>query len=153
MTLSRKIQGGNLLLVLGALTFCAGMVHADFNQSIIDSAMNIRLVSYANKEGTAPSVVKPAQAFYYLTLVASVNPNATAANGKKVKDQVIAIFQNLVKGGNEPKCSNPLYGWSDGPIGLSLVLIKKTPALWNSLTSDEQEKADWLMKALAITGN
>ena len=152
MILGKTTQKGRLLLLLGVLICCVVGTHVSFNQSTIDLAMNTTLLSYdGNKTGCG--VVKSAHAFYYLTLIASINPNATATNGKKVKDQVIAHFQYLVKGGNEPKCSNPLYGWSDGAVGLSLVLIKKTPALWNSLTSKEQEKADWLMKALAITGN
>ena len=154
MILDKTIQRGKLLLVLGVLAFSFVGAHAGFNQSTIDLAMSNKLASYdGNKSGASPSVVKSVHAFYYLTLVASLNPNATATNGKKVKDQAIAHFQHLVKGGNEPKCSNPLYGWSDGAVGLSLVLIKKTPALWNSLTPSEKEKADWLMKALAITGN
>ena len=153
MVLDLATQRRAFLLVLGVLICCFMGAQASFNQSTIDLAMKIHLSSYADKEGTAVSLVKATHAFYYLTLVASLNPNATATNGKKVKDQAIAHFQHLVKGGNEPKCSNPLYGWSDGAVGLSLVLIKKTPALWNSLTSKEQEKADWLMKALAVTGN
>ena len=154
MFLDQTTQTGKLLLVVGVLICCFVGASAGFNQSIVDLAMSTRPASYdGNKQGTSPSVVKGAQAFYYLALVASVNHNATSSDGKKVKDQVIVHFRNVIKGGHEPRCSSPLNGWSDGPIALAIVLMKNTPILWNSLTSSEQAMADWLMKALAVTGS
>lgn len=124
----------------------------NFSQALIDDAMSQSLLGYT-KKGDAPSIVICAQAFHYLSLVAHFNPNAKDSKNNLVKDKVLAHYRNMISGGKEPYCGQPLYAWSDGAVGQALLIIKNTPILWNSLTSAEQADSDLLMQALAIASN
>jgi len=128
-----------------------------FSQAAIDDAMGQPMVAFGSdssgSHGDTPVVVHSSTAFFYLSMVAHFNPNATSSSGASVASHVLAFFRFYIAGGHEPSCSNPLYGWGDGPFGQGLLYIRTTPALWNSLTAAEQAKADILMKSLAIAGN
>ena len=151
------VVAGFLAFVLISVLPGQATTTSPFDQSAIDDAMSQPMKAFGpdstGPHGDTPSVVHSAQAFFFLALVAHYDPSSTSTGGASVANQVLAIFRFYVAGGHEPACSNPLYGWGDGPVGQGLLLIKKTPALWNALTPTEQGKADLLMSALAIAGN
>jgi hypothetical protein len=123
-----------------------------FNQAQIDDAMAQKLIGYTSV-GTSPSTVMSAQAFHYLALATHFSPDATDSKKNPLKERALAHYRNLISGGKEPYCGQPLYGWSDGAVGQSLLIIKYTPELWSALSLAEQSDADLLMRALAIANN
>ncbi len=150
-----------LVLIFWAITCFATLAKAQtgpaFSQAAIDDAMGQSMVAFGSdssgSHGDTPAVVHSATAFYYLSMVAHFNPNAASSSGNSVAGHVLVFFRFYIAGGHEPSCSNPLFGWGDGPFGQGLLYIRTTPGLWNSLSAAEQGKADLLMKALAIAGN
>src|SRR3990167_6566968 len=110
-----------------------------FTQAQIDDALTKALIGYTTV-GSSPSVVCSAQAFHYLALVTHFNPSATDSYNNSVQGRVLAHYRNMISGGKEPYCGQPLYAWADGAVGQSLLIIKNTPALWNSLTAAEQDR-------------
>lgn len=125
-----------------------------FQPEIVSKAMSTPLISFADQErGTNQSIAYQAKSFYFLVLTTHFNPEAKDTSGKLVKDQALAHIRNLISGGKEPHASGNLAGWSHNMVAQTLVLSKNTPAIWNSLSSEEKTKIDWLMKALAIAAN
>ena len=140
-----------------------GSVDADkilsFTQSIMDTAIdNVPLVRFTDSmdslyAGWTNLEKRSSTAIYYLTLSEYLNQGAkSSVTGKTAKDRVLEQFRALIKGGNEPfACSGPYL--SHAVVSSAIVLAKNTPSIWNSLTDDEHERLDCLMKALAICGN
>lgn len=93
------------------------------------------------------------KAFYYLTLLTHLDENTLSPDGTmNAKDETLRRLRVLIEGGNEPNaCIGPY--WSQAVVASSLTLLRHTPSLWESLTTDEQQRCDWLMRALAVAGN
>lgn len=141
-----------ILIPLLALHGCAN-AQLPFSAEVIDRAMSVEFVSYEGRVGTSPRTVLSSHAFYFLTLVSAVDPSVRGSNNQLVKERALQHLRNVVVGGREPTCSNPLYGWSDGPVALSMTIMRKTPHFWDSLTLGDRARCHWLMKALAVNGN
>src|SRR5258708_7842775 len=149
-----------LVLIFWAITCFATLAKAQtgpvFSQAAIDDAMGQSMVAFGSdssgSHGDTPAVVHSATAFYYLSMVAHFNPNAASSSGNSVAGHVLAFFRFYIAGGHEPSCSNPLFGWGDGPFGQGLLYIRTTPWLWNSLSGAEQRKAELPMKPLPVSG-
>lgn len=130
-----------------------------FTQSIMDNAIDsVPLVRFTDSmhslyAGWTNLEKRSSTAMYYLTLSEYLNQGAkSSVTGKTAKDRALEQFRALIKGGNEPfACSGPYL--SHAVVSSAIVLAKNTPSIWNSLTADEHERLDWLMKALAICGN
>lgn len=131
----------------------------NFTQSIMDNAIDsVPLVRFTDSKdslyaGWTNLEKRSSTAMYYLTLSEYLNQGAkSSVTGKTAKDRALEHFRALIKGGNEPfACSGPYL--SHAVVSSAIVLAKNTPSIWNSLTADEHERLDWLMKALAICGN
>lgn len=131
----------------------------NFTQSIMDNAIDsVPLVRFTDSmsslyAGWTNLEKRSSTAMYYLTLSEYLNQGAkSSVTGKTAKDRALEQFRALIKGGNEPfACSGPYL--SHAVVSSAIVLAKNTPSIWNSLTADEHERLDWLMKALAICGN
>lgn len=128
-------------------------------QSVIDDAMAQPLLDYRAgntwnpNAGCHPDVVKSAHAFYFLA-VAAYYDSAAASGGTLCKDRVLAHFRSVTTGGGtEPVCGNPLNSFADCAVAQSILMMRYTSSVWAGLTTAERTKADWLMKALAVTGN
>jgi hypothetical protein len=54
---------------------------------------------------------------------------------------------------NEPEAQGGIGGWTHHVPAHALLLAKRTPAVWNQLSADEQSRADLLMQALALAAH
>lgn len=53
----------------------------------------------------------------------------------------------------EPEAQGGIGGWTHHVPAHALLLAKRTPAVWNQLSADEQARADLLMQALALAAH
>ena len=154
------------IIVSMAATGAAYAERAPFSQAVIDAAMSEPELRYAPSEacpgpvystlkqiGTSYCVLRPAQAFYFLALIAYLDPDVRASDGQPVWRRVVELFNVLTSDGNGPQVARPLDGWSDGPVAQAILLIKHMPVVWRALGPVGRAKADWLMAAMAVLGN
>ncbi len=104
-----------------------------------------------NKMQNGPQ--KEAYGIYLDALVTCLNPETKTADGKLLKDVLLAQVRNLLVGGHEPNAACGLDGWTHGTIAQVFLLVKKTPEVWSQLTADEKSRMDWIMKAMAVAGH
>lgn len=123
-----------------------------FTQSIIDDAIKAPLGNWRANSGNSTPGEKSANAIYYLTLAARMNPNAAGSDGTLCKDATLKQIRHLISGGVEPFACVGCY-WGHAIVAASMVLVKNTPVVYDELTADEKDRIDWLMRCLAIAGN
>src|SRR5581483_9981060 len=142
-------------IVVAAFVFlaCALPVHATiFSQSIIDDAVAEPLLDFSNDLQNVP--MEQAKAIYFMALAVHQDPNVKSpAGGTNVSVRLLAQIRSLITPNHEPNANGSLSGWTHGSIANAFVLVKNTPSVWSQLTSAEQTKIDWLMKAMAIAGH
>ena len=129
-----------------------------FPQRVIDLAMATDLIDYdpfpsKKAAGWPNEVLTRAPAFYFLSLVAFQCPEAIASDGKKVPDRVVSHIRSLVQPGNEPNAAGGITGWADGQTALGLALARRSPTVWDNVSSDEKERVEWVMRALAVAAH
>ena len=123
-----------------------------FTQWVLDDAVKAAPIEFSADKGNNNIASKGAKALYYLTLAAYLDETTAASDGTLAKDAALVQLRSLIGGGREPyACVGPY--WSHAVVAASLVLVKNTPAVYGALTQDEKDRMDWLMKALAISGN
>lgn len=128
-------------------------VSPKFTQEAIDEAIDRYMAAWQSNEGAKASAEGTTGALYYLSLVARMDPEAAhSKTGETAKEAALRILRFMIEGGHEPFACVGCY-WGHAVVASSMVLIKNTPVLYDELTADEQERMDWLMKALAISGN
>lgn len=122
-----------------------------FTQEAVDAAFSAPDFDYTAVTGH--DSFNTVKAFYYLTLMTHLDENAVSTDGtKKAKDEVIRRLRVLTQGGKEPyACVGPY--WTQAVVASSLALVRHTPSIWDSLTENDKERCDWLMRALAVAGN
>lgn len=127
-------------------------------QSVVDDAIDTPLIKFTDSRnssnvGWGNLEQKASKAMYFLTLAEYLGVDtASSKTGKTGTERVLEQIRALLSGGNEPFCcSGPYLAHSE--VSSALLLAKHTPAIWDALTPAEIEKIDWLMRALAITGN
>jgi hypothetical protein len=89
----------------------------------------------------------------YLAFVAFFNPTATATNGTKVADRVVQNIHSALTTSPGLLMRGIQYAWYEPYFASTLALAKYTPAVWNQLTADDKNRADWIMKVGALVGN
>lgn len=144
-----------ILSLLTILVFSFGSLCQTFTPSpeIVNLALGASLARWkadpaTNQEYLAYGALESSKAMNYLALVAYHQPSNTV-----VVDRLLAQIRNVIAGGNEPTCRGTILGWTDNALAQSLVLAKRTPAVWEQLTPAEVNKCDWLMRALTVAGN
>jgi hypothetical protein len=127
-----------------------------FTQSVIDQAMSYPILRFddtavLSKQGYPYGSADIAA--NYLAFVAYFHPTATATDGMKVADRVAQDIHSALTTSPGPLLRGIQYAWYDNNLGSILALAKYTPAVWNQLTADDQNRADWMMKTGALIGN
>lgn len=152
------MEGDELPETIGErdLLLTSGSNHA-FPSRMIDLVMKERLIDYdyfaPGENHWQNDVLSRAPAFYFLSLVALLDPNAKSSQGTLVRKRVLAHVRNLLVGGNEPYAGGGILGWVDGQTALGLALSKSNPQVWSRLSNREREKVTLIMKALAVGGH
>lgn len=96
---------------------------------------------------------RQAYGIYFNALVTAINPAVKTPAGQPVADILLAQIRNLIAPGHEPNAGGGLNGWTHSAIAQAFLLVKSTPEVWSRLNADEQNRMDWIMKALAIAGH
>jgi hypothetical protein len=144
----------------------------------VSSSVNVTAQSFNYEPGTGKTdwydqthTVAAACAMQYLAVVAHDDPTKTGtprntsgvAQGSELAltTQVLRCVRHFLspttivtgqyRGGEPPIFGD--YGWTAPMAASTLVLAKDTSEVWDALTADEQERADWLMKTFAVVGN
>jgi hypothetical protein len=93
------------------------------------------------------------RAMHLLAIVAFLDPDRTV-DGESVAERVVAHVEHFLRGGNEPPIRGGMYStWADHGAAATLALVRKQPQLWDGLGVETRERADWLMRAFAVTGS
>lgn len=89
-------------------------------------------------------------ALLYETLAEHYQPGITVPGEKSNLFYVLRGLRSLLSSGREPAMKvGPIWG---NPMAASAIAVAKaTPTVWAELTSEECEKADFLMRAFAVT--
>lgn len=95
----------------------------------------------------ASSVIGAENAMFFLALVSYYYPDNVAAV-TKTRD----IIQASLSANREPVLFG-MYGWGQPLFAAVLVLAKNTPTVWDQLTADQINRADWMMRLFAVVGN
>jgi len=91
-------------------------------------------------------------ALFYLSYAANLDPATQSADGVYAADRAVAHIRHLIYGGREHRFdSGPFL--ASGILPNSLLMARKTPAVWYQLTEDEIERVDLLMEVSAIMAN
>src|SRR5689334_14789548 len=127
-----------------------------FTQSVIDQAMSYPTLRFddtavLSKQGYPYGSADIAA--NYLAFVAYFHSTATATNGTKVADRVAQDIHSALTTSPGPLLRGIQYAWYDNNLGSILALAKYTPAVWNQLTADDQNRSDWMMKTGALVGS
>lgn len=156
-------------------TALAAQENPQWDQSVIDSAVNagLSLVNSGSKNGGAGFGVDKdwrgtcliaSEVMAFLAQVAYYEPDRKASNGKTVSNRLVEHINNITSPDDlnnpnaagsykAPACRGGLGGWVDGPVAQSLALAKNNPSVWNKLSKDVQNRCDFIMKVMALTGN
>ena len=153
--------------ILGCLAFLAmahpalaepGKVNRDafngitFSPEIINMAAEQKLAfTGGNKLQNAPQ--RQAYGIYFNALITAVNPGVKTPAGKPVADILLTQIRDLIAPGHEPNAGGGLNGWTHSAIAQAFLLVKSTPEVWSRLNADEQNRMDWIMRALAVAGH
>jgi hypothetical protein len=98
-------------------------------------------------------ILAASAAMHYLALVAYHDPTATSTtSGNDVAEQVASAVEQMVASGREPWL-NGMYGWCQPMAAATLLLARNTTAVWDQVSTDARDRADFLMKIYAVTGN
>jgi len=136
------------------------VVHGEFSDESIDYALNENLLDYS----TRPALYgRQSRTLLILALAARDFPDHPRY--EEVKDRLIEHVRHVLAG--EPVGGGPSpepqargggarEGWRIPGLAHTLAIVKRTPALWDALGNDTeeryQERCDWLMKAIAAGG-
>lgn len=125
-----------------------------FGQATIDAAVGSPLLAFVNTgAGLQNDPMQQAKAFYFMALLVHLDPAATTSDGTVARARLLEQIRHLIAGGNEPNANGSLSGWTHGSVANAFALAKSTPAIWAALQSNEIERIDWLMRAMAIAGH
>lgn len=124
-----------------------------FDKEVAQEAFDAQDFDFSAVSGNTTYSFTASKALYYLTLMTHLDETAVSSDGsKKAKDEALRRIRDLTSGGKEPyACVGPY--WSHAVVAASLALAKNTPAIYSSLTEEEKDRCDWLMRALAVAGN
>lgn len=150
------------LLCLLALTIAApaqpGKVNRDsfnnvqFSPEILKLAADQKLAFPGNNRlQNGPQ--KQAYGIYFNALVTAVDPSLHTPEGVPTADLLLAQIRELIAPSHEPNAGGGLNGWTHSPLAQAFLLVRKTPEVWSRLTADEQNRMDWIMRALAVAGH
>ena len=141
-----------MLTVVFALSVSAvsarDLVAPSFDQDVIDDAVAAALLYYP-----ASAASRSATALQYMAMVCYLDSDAEATDETTLASRIILHFQNVIQGGKEPKLWGGHFAWNEAPLGGAIALAKNTPAVWDSLTSTEQDKLTLIMDLGAVVGN
>jgi len=125
-----------------------------WDQAMVDEAVSAADISLPlDSTFQWKTSLETSEAFYILALMSFYSPNLESSKGVKVSDRLIQQIGSLVTGGREPSCQGGLGGWIDNPAAQGLVLAKNTPEVWDNLEPVVKERCDFIMQAMAVTGN
>ncbi|MGH9844866.1 MAG: LamG-like jellyroll fold domain-containing protein [Blastocatellia bacterium] len=119
-----------------------------FEQALIDEAMAEQLFG---SPGTTP---KSRHGAIMLAIVARLHPNATSSSGALVSERVAATIHEFLKPGQDHRNTGVHGpGW-DATADVAIIAVARyTPAVWNLVSTDDRNRADWYMRVAAIVGN
>ena len=110
---------------------------------LIKTAAEMPLMAHVELyEGTG-DIYKSASAFLFLSL------QARESGSDEAKVRAIQHAKNFVAGGNEPMFSAGPF-WYYAAASMGFAVFRHTPSLWDSLTDDEKDRVDLIMKCYAI---
>ncbi|MGH7185547.1 MAG: hypothetical protein ACREIB_04620, partial [Pseudomonadota bacterium] len=121
-----------------------------FPQDVIDEAFAEPLHE-CGCPGTSP---KSRHAAIMLALVARLHPNATSRSGALVRERVATQIDEMLKAGHDSRNTGIQGPGFDATANTAiLALARHTPEVWNLLSADDRNRADWYMRMAAIVGN
>lgn len=102
----------------------------------------------------------PTFALHLLALAAHAEPARVVA-GRPLAGLVVGKLRTWLGGAapdaeghtREPEAQGGLGGWSHNAAAQTLLLAKRTFAVWTQLTDAERDRADAIMQALAVAGH
>ncbi len=100
-------------------------------------------------------------ALAYLANVAHYHPDHVTVDNKTVVEHVLKHVRFMISGSiertdpdrtPEPPCTGGTgsLGWNVSGTAQAFAVIRHTPAIWNELTTTEQDKVRWIVKAMAV---
>ncbi|WP_438479940.1 hypothetical protein [Oleiharenicola lentus] len=99
-------------------------------------------------------------ALHLTALAAHVEPDRKIAGTTLAASTAEKILSFLRSNGpdadgftREPEAYGGLGGWSHNAAAQTLLLAKRTPAIWGKFTADDRHRADLVMRALAVAGH
>lgn len=124
-----------------------------FSQDMIDAAITYAPTNWTMDGENSDAAEKVAQALYYLILVSRFDSGvAHSETGVTCVEAAKEKIELFVEGGREPfACAGPY--WGHAILAATFALAKNTDVVYSKLSDDTKARMDWLMKALAITGN
>ncbi|MEO0514870.1 MAG: carbohydrate-binding protein [Planctomycetota bacterium] len=62
-------------------------------------------------------------------------------------------IEAVLTGGREPRGGGGIYGWADGQVAAAMAIAKQTPEVWDALPDWRKNRADNLMRTLAVAAH
>ena len=91
-------------------------------------------------------------AMFYLAYAAHLDPETRSTAGVLASDRALAHIRHIISGGREFHFdSGPFL--ATGVLPNAILMMRKTPVIWDQLEPEEVEKIDLLMEAAAIIAN
>ncbi len=122
------------------------------SQALIDDAVAAPLLAFQS-DALQNGPMYQAKAIHFMALAVYFNPEIKASNGTLVRSTLLKQLRSVITGGQEPNAAGSFGGWTHNSIAQSFLLAKRTPVLWAELTTQDKERIDWLMKAMAVAGH
>ena len=116
-----------------------------FDEKQLQYALSVPLMEYrpgANDNGG--DNLASGSAVLYLAMAV----RAGLADAGTYHARILEHLRNLISGGKEPFFDLCPY-WNYVPVTAAIAVCRKTPAIWDALTADEQAKIDLIMRAFA----
>lgn len=126
---------------------------------LLDDAMGlpvpVRAGTYegAASGGGGPNYGKNAAGMLFLTLVGRNDPTRTDTNGDNVSARAVEHLQAALNPTTHPRLTGGHHSWSNMFVPISLGLARHTPSMWSQLSTDEQSRADLLMRQALYSAN
>ena len=152
------------LFFVGALLGCwlaaVSSRAAPFSDELLSQAMREDAPRWKFIPGIAYSELKKVFALQLTAVAAHQAPDRQVA-GQTLAASVEAKLRTLLDGSapdaeghtREPEAVGGIAGWSHNAAAQTLLLAKRTSAIWSALSVDERARADLIMQALAAASH
>jgi len=117
-----------------------------FDQALIDEAMAEPVDLDGNTRSRHAAIM--------LAVVARLHPNATSSSGALVRERVATYIHSFLSPGNDPRNTGVQGPGFGATAAVAIIAVARyTPAVWNLVSTDDRNRADWYMRVAAIVGN